>query len=52
MSKGVSFGKNDEELIKLIEEYQHKNMLPSFVEAVRRLCKLAINFEKMREKND
>lgn len=38
MSKNVTFGEKDSELIKKIEIYQKEQRLPSFVEAVRILC--------------
>lgn len=47
-TKGITFGKNDRELVDSIIEYQHKNRLPSFVEAVRKLCKIALEIEKIR----
>lgn len=39
MSKQVRFTENDKELLKQIEALQKAQELPSFVEAVRRLCK-------------
>lgn len=38
MSRGVTFGEKDQELIEKIEEYQHAKKLKSFVDAVRELC--------------
>ncbi len=49
MSKSVTFGKHDEELITLIQKFQHKNEIASFTEAVRQLCRLALEIEKIRE---
>ena len=45
--KGVSFGERDRELVEKIEEYQHEEHLPSFTEAVRRLCELGLKFHKV-----
>lgn len=39
MSKKVTFTDNDAELIKQIRLFQKDQKLPSFVEAVRHLCK-------------
>ena len=39
MSKRVTFGEKDLELVQKIEEFQKNQELPSFVEAVRILCK-------------
>ena len=39
MSKGVTFGEKDSELIQKIEVYKKAEELPTFVEAVRILCK-------------
>ena len=49
-TKGLTFGKNDKELIENIIIYQHKNQLPSFIAAVRKLCKIALEIEKIHEK--
>lgn len=38
MSKKVTFIDNDQELIDKIRAFQKAQKLPSFVEAVRRLC--------------
>jgi len=40
MSKGITFTDTDKdkELIEKIVKFQHAQELPSFVEAVRRLC--------------
>ncbi len=46
---GVTFGKNDEELVDMIKKYQHENEIPNFTEAVRRLLKLALQVEKIRK---
>lgn len=37
--KTATFTKSDSELVKLIEEYQRKNELNSFISAIRKLCK-------------
>ena len=39
MAQHVTFTDNDDELIKAIRLFQKEQELPSFVEAVRRLCK-------------
>ena len=46
MGKGISFGEKDKELIKKIEEFQKKNDLDYFIEAVRKPCEVALEFEK------
>lgn len=38
MSKNVTLGEKDSELIKKIKDFQKAQELPSFVEAVRILC--------------
>lgn len=38
MSKQIKFTDNYEELIEEIQQFQKEQKLPSFVEAVRRLC--------------
>ena len=39
MPKKVSFTDNDKELTEQIQAFQKSQNLPSFVEAVRKLCK-------------
>ncbi|MCQ2755206.1 MAG: hypothetical protein MJ231_09235 [bacterium] len=47
MNKKISFIESDTELIKDIQEYQEKHGLPYFVSAVRQLCKVALQTEKI-----
>lgn len=49
-TKGLTFGKSDKELVEKIVSYQHKKQLPFFVEAVRRLCGIALEIEKLQDK--
>ena len=50
MSKQIKFNDSDGdvELIQKITEYQKAHGLPSFIAAVRKLCKDAIEIEKIR----
>lgn len=47
MSKKVSFGEKDLELIQKIEDFQKTQELPSFVEAVRVLCKKGLQVREL-----
>lgn len=47
MSKSANFGEKDRELVKKIEEYQKIQELPSFVEAVRILCKKGLQVNEL-----
>lgn len=47
MTKRVTFGEKDSELIKKIETYQKEQGLPSFIEAVRILCKKGLQFNEL-----
>ena len=51
MSKSLTFGKNDEELIKKVEKYQHENQIPNFTEAVRKLLKFALKISDAEKEN-
>ena len=44
----ITFTDNDKELIERIIEYQKAHGLSSFVAAVRKLCKDALEIEKIR----
>lgn len=44
----VKFNDNDADLIKRIVEYQKAHGLSSFIGAVRKLCKDALEIEKIR----
>lgn len=46
MKKVASFGESDKALIDDIKEYQKAHNLPSFSDAVKKLCNLALDFEK------
>ena len=46
MSKTVTFTNKDEELIKRITKFQHVKEIPSFTEAVRVLCREALDAKK------
>ena len=45
--KTIKFLESDAELIKLIEKYQKKKGIKSFVGAVRELCKDALMLKKI-----
>lgn len=47
MSKKVSFGEKDSELIKKIEDFQKTQELPAFIEAVRALCKKGLQVSEL-----
>ena len=47
MTKQISFKESDTELIKEIQKYQKKHGLPHFISAVRQLCKVALETEKI-----
>ena len=42
MNKGITFGKNDVELIEKIIKYQHEKEISNFTETVRKLVKIAL----------
>lgn len=44
----VKFNENDADLIKSIIEYQKAHGLSSFIGAIRKLCKDALEIEKIR----
>lgn len=46
--KTVKFNESDADLIKQIKEYQKAHGLSSFVGAIRKLCKDALEIEKIR----
>jgi hypothetical protein len=48
MSKIIKFIDDDKELIDKIKEYQKAHGLSSFIAAVRKLCKDALEIEKIR----
>lgn len=48
MAKIIKFIDNDKDLIDKIKEYQTAHGLSSFVAAVRKLCKDALEIEKIR----
>lgn len=48
MAKIVKFIDDDKDLIDKIKEYQTAHGLSSFVAAVRKLCKDALEIEKIR----
>ncbi len=43
MEKHLVFTDKDEDLVKAIQKYQKSQNLPSFIEAVRRLCTGCLN---------
>ena len=47
MEKIVKFTDQDEDLIAKIQEYQKEHGLPYFITAVRKLCKDALEVEKI-----
>ena len=48
MTKIVKFLESDKQLIEMISAYQNAHGLSSFVAAVRKLCKDALEIEKIR----
>ncbi len=46
MGKCISFSGKDEELVKKIMAFQKKNDLEHFIDAVRKLCEVGLDFEK------
>lgn len=48
MAKVIKFIDDDKDLINQIKEYQKAHGLSSFVAAVRKLCKDALEIEKIR----
>ena len=48
MQKIVRFIEKDEELVKNIKDYQKAHGLSHFIDAVRKLCKDALEIEKIR----
>lgn len=48
MTKVVRFTENDKDLIERIKEYQQAHGLTSFVSAVRKLCKDALEIAKIQ----
>ena len=48
MAKIIKFIDDDKELIDKIKEYQKAHGLSSFVAAVRKLCRDALEIEKIR----
>lgn len=51
MSKGVTFGKSDVELIKKVTKYQHENEIPNFTGAVRKLLNFALKMSEVGKEN-
>lgn len=47
MEKTVRFIDSDADLIKKIRDYQEAHGLASFIGAVRQLCKVALEMEKI-----
>lgn len=48
MQKMIKFIDSDNELVNAIKEYQKAHGLSSFIAAVRKLCKDALQIEKIR----
>lgn len=48
MKKVVNFLDSDKDLVDKISEYQKAHGLSSFIAAVRKLCKDALQIEKIR----
>jgi hypothetical protein len=46
--KQIRFTENDAELIKKIMEYQKAHGISSFIGAIRKLCNVALEMEKIR----
>ena len=47
MSKGMTFGDRDAQLIRKIVAYQNETGSSSFAEAVRQLCEKALKFNEI-----
>ncbi len=47
MSKGMTFGDRDAQLIRKIVAYQNEKGISSFAEAVRQLCEKALKFNEI-----
>lgn len=47
MEKNMKFNENDADLIKKIEKFQKDRDLPSFIAAVRVLCRDALELKKI-----
>ena len=47
MAKHISFGEKDLELVQKIEEFQKLQELPSFIEAIRILCKKGLQVNEL-----
>lgn len=47
MTKGITFTDKDKNLIEKIVKFQHAQELPSFVEAVRRLCENGLSMNSV-----
>lgn len=47
MTKNVTFGVQDEKLIRRIEKYRQETGLPTFVAAVRKLCMDALDLKRI-----
>ena len=47
MSKRLTFTDNDKELIEEIQLFQKEQKLPSFIEAVRRLCENGLSMNNV-----
>lgn len=48
LKRMISFIDSDKELVENIKEYQEAHGLPSLIAAVRKLCKDALEIEKIR----
>lgn len=46
MGKNISFCEKDKELVKKIGDFQKRNELTHFIDAVRKLCEIGLDFEK------
>ena len=46
--KQIKFNESDADLIKKIIEYQKAHALSSFIGAIRKLCNVALEIEKIR----
>ena len=47
MTKQVTFGEKDSELIQKISDFQKMQKLPSFIEAVRVLCEKGLQINEL-----
>lgn len=50
MGRCITFCEKDKDLVRKIEDFQKRNELEHFIDAVRRLCDVGLQFEKTLNK--